>query len=247
MTTAWTPGGLINREEFLRRLTDRFPGVAAGIDDIDQGLLHLEMSAFARVTADAIDGRDRAQAMKFLEFAEEILAAADAAVENAIHVSYLENIFLGDEPLRVEARAWLPPRLAKGLVELEQHFERLSQASARDKASARRFSLPTSAIRPLTTGRGSCIASDLITVEGRPVCYMYREQPDDSTDSGWRFFSGDETQEYADDASNFAMYDVNTIANYDRDIIEFLDSPPGSAFGRERGGAFKREPTPEDT
>jgi hypothetical protein len=113
-------------------------------------------------------------------------------------------------------------------------------------ASSKHFWLPASAIRPLATGRGSCIASDLITVEGRPVCYMYREVPDKSVDSGWRFFSGDESQEYTDEASNFAMYDVNTIANYDPDIIEFLDSPPGSAFGRERGGKFEREPMPSD-
>jgi hypothetical protein len=114
-------------------------------------------------------------------------------------------------------------------------------------ASSKRFWLPASAIRPLATGRGSCIASDLITVEGRPVCYMYREVPDNSVDSGWRFFSGDESQEYTDEASNFAMYDVNTIANYDPDIIEYLDSPSGSAFGRERGGKFERESMPGDS
>ncbi len=59
------------------------------------------------------------------------------------------------------------------------------------------------------------------------MCYMYRQVPNNSVDSGWRFFSGDESQEYTDEASNFAMYDVNTIANYDPGIIEFLDSPTG--------------------
>ena len=61
---------------------------------------------------------------------------------------------------------------------------------------------------------------------------MYRELPDDDIDSGWRFFSGDETQEYADDPANFAIYDVNTIANYDPDIIEHLGAPAFSAFER---------------
>jgi len=76
---------------------------------------------------------------------------------------------------------------------------------------------------------------------------MYREhREEDPLDSGWRFFSGDESQEYADVPSNFEIYDVNTIANYDPDITEFLDSPPGSAFGRERGGKFKPEPMPSD-
>jgi hypothetical protein len=75
---------------------------------------------------------------------------------------------------------------------------------------------------------------------------MYRQVPDNSVDSGWRFFCGDESQEYTDEASNFAMYDVNTIANYDPDIVELLDSPLGSAFGREGGGKFVREPMPSD-
>jgi hypothetical protein len=69
-------------------------------------------------------------------------------------------------------------------------------------ASTKRFFLLASAIRPLATSRGSCIASDHITVEGRPVCFMYREEPSDEIDSGWRFLSGAETQEYLDTASN---------------------------------------------
>jgi hypothetical protein len=31
------------------------------------------------------------------------------------------------------------------------------------------------------------------------------------------------------------VYDVNTIANYDPEIIPFLDAPVGSAFERENG------------
>ena len=72
----------------------------------------------------------------------------------------------------------------------------------------------------------------MITVEGKKVGYMYREQPDRDIDSGWRFFAGEETQEYIDDPSNTSIYDVNTIANYDSDIIPFLEYPIGSAFER---------------
>ena len=55
---------------------------------------------------------------------------------------------------------------------------------------------------------------------------MYREEPDNELDSGWRFFSGEELPQYADIPANFSLHDVNTIANYDPDIIEFLDAPP---------------------
>jgi len=112
--------------------------------------------------------------------------------------------------------------------------------------STKRFRLPASAIRPLAEGRGSCIASDLITVEGKGVGYMYREAPHDPNDSGWHFFSGKETQEYADEPGNFAIYDVNTIANYDPGIISYLDAPIGSAFGRDEDGNLIPEDMPLD-
>jgi len=94
------------------------------------------------------------------------------------------------------------------------------------------FALAAVDIRPLAEGRGSCLASDRITVARQPVGFMYRDPPEHSIDSGWRFFSGEETQEYADDASNFEIYDVNTIANYDPDIVPYLDAPAYSAFER---------------
>jgi hypothetical protein len=94
------------------------------------------------------------------------------------------------------------------------------------------FALAAADMRPLAEGRGSCLASDRITVARQPVGFMYREPPEHSIDSGWRFFSGEETQEYADNASNFEIYDVNTIANYDPDIVPYLDVPAYSAFER---------------
>jgi hypothetical protein len=78
------------------------------------------------------------------------------------------------------------------------------------------FFMPREAIRrDLAPGRGSCLASDLITIEGSRVGFMYREEPDNSIDSGWRFFTGTESQEFVDDPKNLGLYDVNAIANYD--------------------------------
>ncbi len=88
-------------------------------------------------------------------------------------------------------------------------------------------------ILPLAVGLGACIASDHITVDGYAVGFMYREEPDNEVDSGWRFLSGYEDDEYMDDGDHHGVYDVNTIANYDQTIIPFLDAPIGSAFERE--------------
>ena len=95
------------------------------------------------------------------------------------------------------------------------------------------FFLPPEAVKPnLAPRRGSCLASDLITVSGHPVGFMYRGDPDNEVDSGWHFFAGSESEGYCNDPANFEIYDVNTIANYDSSIIPFLDAEPGSAFER---------------
>lgn len=99
----------------------------------------------------------------------------------------------------------------------------------------KQYRLSPEQIQPLATGLGGCIATDRITVDGARVGYMYREEPFNDQDSGWRFFAGDEAQEYLDDVEHMAIYDVNTIANFDPAIIPLLVRPVGSAFEREDG------------
>ncbi len=103
----------------------------------------------------------------------------------------------------------------------------------------KKYRLSEDQIQPLAEGIGFCFATDRITVEGAKVGFMYREEPDNEIDSGWRFLSGEETQEYLDEDENTSVLDVNVIANYDADIIPLLDAPYGSAFERdEETGEF---------
>jgi hypothetical protein len=98
------------------------------------------------------------------------------------------------------------------------------------------FKLKDDEIRDLAVGYGYCIATDTITVHGKKVGYMYREEPSDEADSGWCFMTGKESEKYMRDDRNLGVYDVNTIANYSPDIIEFLDAPYHSAFERNSEG-----------
>lgn len=100
--------------------------------------------------------------------------------------------------------------------------------------NTKNFKIPAANIKPLATGLGSCYASDMILVDGRQVGFFYREAPENETDSGWRFMSGEESDDYINDPKNLAIYDVNTVANYDPDIIPYLKSPVGSEFARDR-------------
>ncbi|HDY7531136.1 TPA: DUF2185 domain-containing protein [Vibrio vulnificus] len=101
---------------------------------------------------------------------------------------------------------------------------------------AKNFKLSAENIRELASGYGGCIATDMITVVGKKVGYFCRDEPNYNLDSGWCFMSGDETQEYMDEPTNHEIYDLNTIANYEPDIIPFLDAPVGSVFERNSEG-----------
>lgn len=102
------------------------------------------------------------------------------------------------------------------------------------------FKLKRHEIAPVSLGRGGCTATDRITIDGAPVGWMYREAPVRKLDSGWRFFAGDEGEAYVADLQRHGVYDVNTIANYDPDILPFLDADVGSAFQRDSDGTFQR-------
>ena len=80
--------------------------------------------------------------------------------------------------------------------------------------------------------QGGCLATNKITKDGCQVGYMYREDSRNEMDNGWRFFSGTESQDYIDEPKNTQVYDINTIANYDVDIIPYVQLPVGSELER---------------
>lgn len=85
-----------------------------------------------------------------------------------------------------------------------------------------------------------CIVSDRITKEGFKVGYMYREKPTDGNpDSGWRFMAGNEDEEYMNNPNNHHIFSINTICNYDENIIPYLNSELGSAYIRVDGDKFE--------
>ncbi|MCE3229007.1 MAG: uncharacterized protein K0S32_3558 [Bacteroidetes bacterium] len=80
---------------------------------------------------------------------------------------------------------------------------------------------------------GAVMASKLITEQKKKVCFLYREKPINEQDSGWRIFSGQETQEYTDDPKNTGIYNPTTIFKVDPSIADLLLNPVGSVFERQ--------------
>jgi len=117
---------LIDHQRFIALLTERFPEVAASIDDCSQGLLHLEMATLACATQAAIDGEDKATVLQHFQFIDEVFRDAGPDVENAVNVSYLENLrFEGCKAAPTKARELLTPRLQQALAELHEYLARI--------------------------------------------------------------------------------------------------------------------------
>jgi hypothetical protein len=108
------------------------------------------------------------------------------------------------------------------------------------------FNIPKNHIRPLIPNMGACFATDRILIDGLKVGYMYREESERDDDSGWVFLAGDESQEYLDDQWNLGIYSVNTICNYDPEIIPLIHADTGSAFERHpTTGKFEKAIHPQ--
>lgn len=84
-----------------------------------------------------------------------------------------------------------------------------------------------------------CIVSDKISVDGCKVRYMYREEPLNDMDSGWCFLGDNESEEYKANWANNEVFHLDTVCNYDPDIVPYLNAPYGSAFQRDESGQFQ--------
>lgn len=85
----------------------------------------------------------------------------------------------------------------------------------------------------MTKTIGYVLASKWLVENNMKVRFMYREEPDDTYDSGWRFFSGDESDEYVNNPENIGLYSIETISQIDPDITPLLCNEVGTAFERE--------------
>ena len=118
--------GTIDHARFMAMLTERFPAIANSIDDCSHGLLHPEMGTLASATQAAIDQCDKATILQHFAFVDEVFRDANAEVENAVYVSYLENLrFDGRTAGPTNARELLPTRLRQALAKLDAHWEKM--------------------------------------------------------------------------------------------------------------------------
>ncbi len=125
---AWgKPAPLGKTSLFADYVCTHFPEVAMRMDEMDFGVLHLEVGALKLVTRDAILRRDWPTVRTHFDLVDSVLETADSALHDAIGVSYLGNLFFGELSLNyAKARTLLPTRLGLALEIMERHYEDLS-------------------------------------------------------------------------------------------------------------------------
>lgn len=114
--------GEVDRAAFVALLTERYPDVAADIDESMRGQLHLEMGQLSKAVQVAISDEDPAAVREHFRFIDEVYRRATPEVKNAVHVSYLERLsFDGKHGKRIKAREMLSPALQAGHRGLEDY------------------------------------------------------------------------------------------------------------------------------
>ena len=113
--------------KFLTKALIMFPFLADDFVEYE-GLLHPQMGAFSLLVQDAIERGDLIFVQRCFSFQEETLKNAKFNLQNAICVSFLENLNF-DNPRGVEARQLLPDLLLEMLIDLEEYLHLMATTS----------------------------------------------------------------------------------------------------------------------
>jgi len=97
--------------------------------------------------------------------------------------------------------------------------------------------------------RGYCLVPKRIIDNNLEIKYMYREQPDSKDDSGWRFFEGNESDDFVNNSDNIGLYDIETILEKDSSIPGYIVDIEENASFEKVDGEWKyinEDTTPEN-
>ncbi|TFW28878.1 immunity protein Imm33 domain-containing protein [Massilia horti] len=88
--------------------------------------------------------------------------------------------------------------------------------------------------------RPRCFVTRKVLYDGEKAGYIYREEPEEDDDSGWRIMAGNESDQYLDDQENVLYVSLGAVLNQDDSFAHLLGSAPGVAFQRDlKTGEFK--------
>lgn len=115
---------LVKRADFIKQITLYLPEVAARIEESDFGIVHLEVGTLRLATREAFARSDFAAVRKHMQLAADLFDRADAELYDAIRVSWLEALFLGEtSAAHIAARGLLSKPMENVLRQAELRLE----------------------------------------------------------------------------------------------------------------------------
>jgi hypothetical protein len=119
---------LMTRLDFMQQIALYLPEVSELIEESDFGILHLEVGALKLATRQALRQFNLSRIRSHLFLVGNLFEHADAELGEAILVSYLEPLFLGETSIaHSEARSLLSQPMEEALRRSEMHFAMLEQ------------------------------------------------------------------------------------------------------------------------
>lgn len=117
------PITVMGRADFIHHVTLHLPEVSSRIEEDDFGILHLEMGAMKLATREAILSYEFHTVRRHYSFISYLFEHADKELQDAIRVSYLESLFIGEETPEYEhARGLLPKNLVEVLKKMDLRY-----------------------------------------------------------------------------------------------------------------------------
>jgi hypothetical protein len=115
----------IKRADFIKQIILYLPEVAARIEESDFGFVHLEVGAMKLATQQAIAKHDFVTVRRHLLLIVDLFDRADAGLHDAIRISYLEALFLGETSVaHLEARSLLSRPMENLLRQAELRWKK---------------------------------------------------------------------------------------------------------------------------
>jgi hypothetical protein len=117
----------ITINHYFNELIRQFPATKNEIDEL-QDWCHIKMEVFARYTNLQIQKRNPKEFMRCLAFQESMIDVMPDEIENALYVSYIESLFLGQFAAQMKKKvATMPPKFKEKYVFYTTHYYNLGK------------------------------------------------------------------------------------------------------------------------
>jgi hypothetical protein len=117
----------ITRHHYFDELIRQFPATKNEIEALEDWC-HIKMEVFSRYTNLQIQKRKPKEFLRCLAFQESMIDVMSDDIENALYVSYIESLLLGQYAVQMKKKvATMPPKFKAKYEEYAAHYFNLGK------------------------------------------------------------------------------------------------------------------------